>query len=148
MTASPRSVLGEVRIGHLKPWWEPTQVGKPITPRQAFFLRRRMWSSTPNSVMKALAERGLITDAITTGTNRLTPAGEHLREALGDVPAAYWPSRRTDRHYYQRAASLDEITCRSCGREVNAELFPWSLYDGAPDAREPACLRCLTKEAS
>ena len=144
MSVAPKAVLGWVPLGTLAPWWEPTKVGAPLTPRQAFFLRRRMWSSTPGTVQKALAERGLLTEGL-TGTDRLTPEGHRLHALLGEVPAGYWPNRRTDRYYYQTAPSMSEATCPRCGREVNAELFAWDLYDGAPDAAIPPCLKCALK---
>ncbi len=130
---SARQVFGPVRANTLHDWWEPTRANAPLTPRMAYYLRRRMWSSTPGIVQKALAERGLLSKA------GLTREGERVRDLLGELPHGCWPSSRA---HYQVAPSEVIVECRSCGRDVNAELIAWGLYDGVPDAATPPCVAC------
>jgi len=120
MTA-PRQVFGPARPNTIADWWEPTKIGAPLTPRMAFYLRRRMWSSTPGNVQRALAERGLLDDTRTLGSS-LTELGTRLRNLLGELPRTYWPRSGKP---WQVAPSEVFVECVTCGKPTNAELIAW-----------------------
>jgi hypothetical protein len=142
---SPRQVFGPARPNRITDnWWEPTKLDRPLTPRMAYYLRRRMWSSTPGVVERALAERGLLADTRQAGDS-LTPHGHRVRDLLGELPREHWPASR---RHYQIAPSEVWVTCPACGRDKNAELFAWDHYDGAPDARTPPCITCAMEGAA
>ena len=145
MSATVREVFGPVKPGTRKDWWEATKVGAPLTPRMAYHLRRGMPSSTPKTVLKAFAERGLMSEPTSTRVDPWTELGERARRLLGRVPEHYWPRQA---HYRsQLAPSEGEFLCPACDRYISVELYCWDDYDGAPDARDPACINCrLTEE--
>ena len=138
MSVSPREVFGPARANTLKDWWQPTQVGRPLTPRMAYYLRRSMWSSTPGVVKRALAERGLLNDTRAIGDN-LTELGNRLRSLLGRVPTGLWPKSSKP---HQVAPSEEWVTCPACGANVSAELIAW----GASSDHQ-VCIKCTLEEA-
>jgi hypothetical protein len=142
---SPRQVFGPARPNRITDnWWEPTKLDRPLTPRMAYYLRRRMWSSTPGVVERALAERGLLADTRQAGDS-LTPHGHRVRDLLGELPREHWPASR---QHYQIAPSEATVSCPACGADKNAELFAWGLPDGAPDAKTPPCITCAMEGAA
>jgi hypothetical protein len=137
MSSSPRQVFGPYYPNCGAPWWDPARAGQPLTPRTAYFLRRNMLSSTPGSVQKALAERGLLNAPRDTMTERWTPLGMRARAALGSVPREWWPRQAHD--HFQVAPALGRVACGGCGKVVAAELVCWGVGS--------ACVHCVTLEA-
>ena len=127
-------------------WWDADQVGRPLTPPMAFWLRRGMLHRLPLAVARGLARRGLLAGLyIGQATTGLTARGERAREALGRVPPEYLLScSSVDRGARtQFIASRDLEFCPACDRYLSAELIAWDLYDGAPDSSGPPCINCV-----
>ena len=110
-------------------WWEPDQLGRPITPAQAWWLRKGMLHKLPGTVARSLARRGLLAGMYIGQPNTgLTELGERYRKALGTVPTKHLNScsylERGQRTQF--APSRDDVLCHECRHTVPAELIAWT----------------------
>ena len=125
---SVRQVFGPARNLSDDTWWPTDQVGKPLTPTTAAWLRKGALGRMPGMVQKALARRGLLNPVNwnDTSASRWTPAGERARQLLGHAP-----HNRPDR-----------VTCWECCQGVDPALMAW----GETDRVQYRCVTCAMKE--
>ena len=121
-----RQVTGEVRSTARVDWWEPDQLGRPLTPTTAEWLRRpNVTHRIPGAIAKALARRGLLAGLYYGQDVGLTPAGERARVLLGVVPAD----------------APERLSCWECGTGVRRELMAWG-----EDRAQKRCEACARKD--
>ena len=141
MTTSVPSIRDVKRVRGL--WWDADQIGKPLTPASAFWLRRGMIHRLPMTVARSLARRGLLAGVFSGQDVGLTERGQAIKRLLGSVPPEYTTdlvaAAGPGQLAVQQAPALEKVICRKCGAFVAAELIAWG-------SEKRQCITCATKD--
>ena len=140
MTTTVPTIRDVKRVRGL--WWDADQVGKPLTPSSAFWLRRGMIHRLPMTVARSLARRGLLAGVFSGQDVGLTERGQAIKRLLGTVPPTYTTdlvaAAGPGQLAVQQRPALEKVICRKCGAFTHAELIAWA-------AEKRMCSACATK---